>query len=130
MTAGSLLRLACYHTLGRFFTWELSLKKGHSLVTAGPYSIVRHPSYVGSTLIGVGVVLCHFGPGSWYAECVGWETWGSILYTTLWGAWSLAVPVLLCARAPTEDRILQKEFGVEWETYAKRTPYRLIPYVY
>lgn len=130
MAAGGFIRLACYRTLGRLFTWELTVKKGHTLVTAGPYSIVRHPSYVGSALIGVGVVLCHFAPGSWYAECVGWETWGSKLFTALWGAWCLSVPALLAARTPTEDEILHKEFGEEWEMYARETPYRLFPYLY
>ena len=130
MHCGALIRLACYRTLGRFFTWELSLKKGHVLMTGGPYSIVRHPSYTGSLLLGVGVVLCHFSPGSWYAECIGWDTWASKLFTATWMAWSLAVPTLLMRRVETEDEVLRNEFGDEWEKYAEKTPYRLIPYLY
>ena len=53
--AGGLLRLWCYQTLGRFFTWDLAVRKDHKLVTIGPYSIVRHPSYLGGTMMGVGL---------------------------------------------------------------------------
>ncbi|GJE94452.1 isoprenylcysteine carboxylmethyltransferase family protein [Phanerochaete sordida] len=130
MAAGGALRLACYRTMGRLFTWELSVKKDHTLVTSGPYAVVRHPSYTGNVLIGIGAILCHFGPGSWYAECVGWETWGGRAFAALWGAWMLAIPAMLCSRVSAEDEILHEEFGFEWEQYAKRTPYRLIPYVY
>lgn len=130
MHCGALIRLACYRTLGRLFTWELTLKKGHVLMTGGPYSIVRHPSYTGSLLLGTGVALCHFSPGSWYAECIGWDTWASRIFSAAWIAWSLAVPALLMARVDTEDDVLRKEFGEEWDEYAKKTPYRLIPYLY
>ena len=109
---------------------ELSVKKGHALITTGPYSVVRHPGYTGSVLLGVGVALCHFAPGGWYAECIGWDTWASKLFAVLWGGWNLVIPTLLVARSPTEDAILHKEFGEEWETYARRTPYRLFPYLY
>ena len=43
--SGGLLRLHCYRTLGRFFTFDVSIHEGHQLVTTGSYSIVRHPSY-------------------------------------------------------------------------------------
>ncbi|KAF9238462.1 hypothetical protein BU15DRAFT_62440 [Melanogaster broomeanus] len=41
--AGGLLRIHCYRVLGRMFTFELSIRKDHKLVTSGPYSVVRHP---------------------------------------------------------------------------------------
>ena len=130
MHCGAILRLACYRTLGRFFTWELSIKKGHVLVTKGPYSVVRHPSYTAITMIGVGVVLCHFSPGSWYAECIGWDTWASRIFSAGWAVWCLLIPCLLMGRVNMEDDVLRQEFGDEWETYAQKTPYRLIPYIY
>ena len=58
------------------------------------------------------------------------ETWGSRIFTAMWTAWVLAIPTTLSARTPTEDEILHRKFGDEWEAYAKRTPYRLIPFVY
>ena len=45
--AGTILRVFCYHTLGRHFTFELAFKKDHKLITNGPYAFVRHPSYLG-----------------------------------------------------------------------------------
>lgn len=116
--------------MGRFFTWQLVVMKDHKLVTEGPYSIVRHPSYVGSLMIGVGAVLCHFSPGSWYAECIGWDTLGSKLFTAIWGGWTLLVPALLMGRVNKEDAVLRNEFPEEWEVYARKTPYKLFPFLY
>lgn len=130
MAGGGLLRLACYRTLGKFFTWELAVKKDHVLVTHGPYSVVRHPAYTGSLMIGVGVVLAQFGPGSWYRECIGLDGLGSKVFVGIWSAWALAVPTLLMRRVNAEDAVLKKEFNEEWNAYAKRTPYRIIPFMY
>lgn len=130
MCGGAALRLACYRTLGRFFTWELTVKDGHRLVTHGPYAVVRHPSYVGSAMIGVGVVLCYVSPGAWFRECVGWDSLLGKVLTGVWAAWTLSIPVMLMARVNKEDAVMKREFGEEWQAYAKRTPYRLIPFIY
>ena len=37
---------------------------------------------------------------------------------------------LLYARVNTEDAALREEFGEKWEEWAKRTPYKLVPWVY
>jgi protein-S-isoprenylcysteine O-methyltransferase Ste14 len=130
MVCGGSIRLACYRALGRLFTWELSVKEGHTLITHGPYSVIRHPSYVGSAMIGVGVVLCNFAPGSWLRECIGWDSIAINVVSALWVAYSMAIPALLIARVNMEDEVMRKEFGEQWEAYAKRTPYKLIPYLY
>ncbi|GJE93818.1 isoprenylcysteine carboxylmethyltransferase family protein [Phanerochaete sordida] len=130
MCGGAALRLWCYRTLGRFFTWELSVKEDHRLVTRGPYAVVRHPSYVGSAMIGIGVVLCYCSPGGWYRECVGWDTLLGKVFTAAWATWTLSIPAMLFMRVDKEDAVMRREFGAEWEAYAKRTPYRLIPFVY
>ena len=130
MACGGAIRLLCFRHLGRFFTFELSIKKGHALVTSGPYAVVRHPSYTGSMLVGAGTVLCHFGPGSWYADRVGWASFASRMFMAAWAGWCVIVPSLLGRRTSTEDAILRREFGEEWDSYAEKTPYKLIPYIF
>jgi len=128
--AGSLTRLACYRELGRHFTFEVSLRKNHQLVTTGPYSIVRHPSYSAIVLVFAGISLCVAGAGSWLVEC-GWlETiWGKALVATLVGS-RLYSTVQLLARPRVEDKLLEKEFGEQWRAWARRVPSRLIPGIY
>ena len=59
VTAGGLIRLECYRQLGRMFTFEMSIRKDHMLVTSGPYGIVRHPGYTGALLAVGGMLLLH-----------------------------------------------------------------------
>ena len=33
-------------------------------------------------------------------------------------------------RAEVEDQILRKEFGNEWEEWARQVPYKFIPYLF
>lgn len=44
-------------------------------------------------------------------------------------AW-LALLAFLVWRMNHEERVLASEFGAEWEEYAQRTPWRLLPGVY
>ena len=130
MHLGSFIRLSCYRALGKNFTWELSVKQGQTLVTSGPYAVVRHPSYVGALTIYTGVLLTLFGAGGWFAECVGWDMWASKLFTGVCASWALGIPVMLMGRVNQEDDVLRKEFGEQWEVYAQRVPYRLFPFIY
>lgn len=130
MYAGATLRLACYRTLGKLFTWELVIQKGHTLIETGPYSFVRHPGYTAVWMISIGVLLCQFGPGSWYAECIGWKFLVSQIFSAGWVIWSILIPATLMTRVNTEDAILRQEFGRQWDTYAQNTPWKLIPYIY
>ena len=54
---GAFVRISCYYYLGKHFTFELSVHDDHKLVTSGPYSVVRHPSYSGNTLIVIGLLV-------------------------------------------------------------------------
>lgn len=132
LAAGGLgLRLACFRYLGRFFTFELALQDDQHLVTTGPYAIVRHPAYAGTLSIITGLGLVVAGPGSFIAECLGWwRTPVGLLWTGGWVALTGMFGAFLVSKVRAEDMVLRKEFGEQWETWAKKTPYRLIPLVY
>src|SRR4029450_9566001 len=55
--AGLILRWWAIITLGRFFTVDVTIEKGHELVERGPFRIVRHPSYAGVLLAFFGFAL-------------------------------------------------------------------------
>ncbi|OBZ75963.1 hypothetical protein A0H81_04738 [Grifola frondosa] len=130
LASGTYVRTMCYNYLGRFFTFELAVQDGHKLVTTGPYSVVRHPAYLAVIAVMAGVLLVQLGPGSW-ADCLG--VWGSPtgqVCGVIWsGIWSIfATGILL--RTSTEDKVLKEAFGEEWEAWAKRTPYKLLPGIF
>lgn len=56
---GGYIRYACYRELGSMFTFEMSIRKDHRLVTTGPYGVVRHPGYFGGLCAILGIVLWH-----------------------------------------------------------------------
>ncbi|KAI0060190.1 hypothetical protein BV25DRAFT_991176 [Artomyces pyxidatus] len=125
---GMVIRVMCFRELGKFFTYELAIRDKHKLVTSGPYSIVRHPSYTGLALVYVGITCSALAEGMWWTEygvqqtLAGWALWVSwwvvLIYTSFIGF-----------RARKEDDMLHIEFGEEWEVYAKRVPCRYIPWL-
>lgn len=128
--SGGLIRLSCYRALGKLFTFELGILKDHKLVTTGPYAYVRHPSYTGLITGVLGFSLCHLAEGSWLRECSGLSL-DDRLGQSLMSVWALGgvfVISVMIARTEKEDNMLRKEFS-EWDEWAKKVPYKLIPYV-
>jgi protein-S-isoprenylcysteine O-methyltransferase Ste14 len=91
--------------LGKFYNVSSSLGAqlyaDHQLVTAGPFSRVRHPMYLGLILAALG---------------------GLLLYLT-WTTFFLAIvsPGLIL-RARREETALQAEFGERWAAYRDQVP--------
>jgi protein-S-isoprenylcysteine O-methyltransferase Ste14 len=105
--SGVALRTWSIMTLGRFFTYDVTIQPGHRVVTAGPYRWVRHPSYTGGLvgLLGLGVAL-----GSAAAVLA-----------------LVVVPLIgVLIRIRHEERTLRTALGAEYDAYAARTP-RLVP---
>ena len=128
---GTSLRIISYRCLGRFFTFELSIRDSHRLVTSGPYSVVRHPSYAAGCIFLLGSLWCQLGPGSIWA-CLG--LWGN-MFGFIIGAGQIcfaayASYIAAVLRVGREDRMLREHFGREWETWAQKTPYKVIPLIY
>ncbi|KAF7354626.1 hypothetical protein MSAN_01376000 [Mycena sanguinolenta] len=130
VASGALLRLLCYRTLGKYFTFETGITRNHRLITTGPYSLIRHPSYTGAVLAYFGLLLYYGSRGSWFMECV---FKGSIAGTIFCAGYIFSTSLViagLLSRISKEDEGLQGEFGPEWDAWAARVPYILIPYLY
>lgn len=138
---GAFLRARCYYILGPRFTYELSIRPSHTLVTEGVYGVIRHPSYTAVLVIVAGWLLSAFDrQGPVVAVCAGcvqmfgWDGSGStrmtsvlacVWVTVLGGLW-----LTVSKRMDKEDAMLEHNFGEEWRTWARRVPYRLVPGVY
>ena len=66
---GIALRQGAIHTLGRYFTGHVLVQPGQTVVSAGPYRWLRHPSYAGQWLEMIGVGLST-GNAAGLATCV------------------------------------------------------------
>jgi len=124
---GASLRYWCFHEMGRHFTLHITLLKNHKLITTGPYSIVRHPSYTGLVFMLIGKVIWYWARGSWLRESMGyqikaaWVVFAPVMYVVL------LVFVMIARRLAAEDVILKGEFGKEWDEWAEKVPYQLFP---
>jgi len=92
------LRTWAVVALGRLFTMHLDIQKGHSVVTRGPYRIVRHPSYLGAFIMYIAtIVFLH----AWFAAIIA----------------ALVLPFAFLRRIHYEERLLREELGAEYEAY-------------
>jgi protein-S-isoprenylcysteine O-methyltransferase Ste14 len=107
--AGGVLRLAPVFVLGRRFSGLVAIQPNHKLVTDGLYGLIRHPSYLGILVTGVGWSLVFRGG-------VG------LVITAL-------MFLVLIGRVNAEERLLSETFGADYEAYRART-WRLVPYLY
>ncbi|KAL9712284.1 hypothetical protein Ac2012v2_005362 [Leucoagaricus gongylophorus] len=127
---GGLIRYKCYRALGTMFTFEMSIRKDHMLVTSGPYSIVRHPGYTGVFLVVIGIFLVHGLKGSWVRESGILKTTVMKTITGITCAF-IAVTILgILRRMSKEDEALHQLAGEKWEYWAEKVPYKLVPLIY
>ncbi|KAF9480370.1 hypothetical protein BDN70DRAFT_877752 [Pholiota conissans] len=131
VATGALIRFLSYRALGQFFRFEPSMQKNHQLITTGPYSLVRHPGYTGVALAVLGWLLWAGAPGSWPRESGLLKNITATIVFAVWAVrFNIIIPFILIPRIPIEDSELQKRFGEEWDGWANRVPYVLIPGVY
>jgi protein-S-isoprenylcysteine O-methyltransferase Ste14 len=88
--------------LGRLFSPQLGVQTDHSLITTGPYAVVRHPIYLGVIDFIIGSALY----------------WNDV---TLLGV-ALLFVIWFTAQIGIEERLFVTHFGTEWEDYRDRTP--------
>jgi protein-S-isoprenylcysteine O-methyltransferase Ste14 len=93
----------------RYASRVIEVQEGQTVITTGPYALVRHPMYLAAS-----VMLC-------------------VSPLALGSYWALlpaaATPIILVFRIRDEEAMLSAELP-GYEAYAARTPYRLIPGVW
>ena len=73
----------------------------HTLVTSGPFAIIRHPMYTGLTMAAIGGLFLY-------------QTWTMFIF--------LLLPFGLIRRARMEEKALAIEFGELWKEYCLLVP--------
>ncbi|KAG1775669.1 hypothetical protein EV702DRAFT_972861 [Suillus placidus] len=127
---GGAFRLYCMSTLGKLWSFQLSIRKEHRLVTDGPYSIVRHPSYTAFFLQYVGIIVMYGGPGSWMRQSgILQVPFMKVPAAIIFVAYTVCAWIVI-VRLAVEDKMMQRAMGEDWENWAKQVKYRLLPGVY
>ena len=110
MLAGVAFRWYSIRVLGKYFTRQVAIQPGQTVVENGPYHWIRHPSYSGAllTIFGLGLVF-----GNWLS---------------LIGVIAIAF-IGYSYRVSVEEKTLVEALGEPYRQYMKRTK-RFIPFLY
>ncbi len=110
MWSGIGLRFWSFQTLGRYFTFTVQTSQDQPVISAGPYRVIRHPSYAGVlvTFVGLGLVI---------------GNWASLVILTV------ATSCGLIYRIMVEERALSRDLGGRYQSYAENRK-RLIPFIW
>ncbi len=109
LSAGLILAIFARRTLASNWSGMVALKKGHELITTGPYHYVRHPIYTGMLLMILGTALSIGTLGA----CIGFLI---ILFGSL-------------LKLKQEEALLTEHFAQEYLLYKQHTK-RLIPFLW
>src|SRR3990170_1034292 len=107
--AGFSMRNIARKTLGNYFLDGIKFLPRHRLVKHGVYRYIRHPVFLGSILLNVGIILL-FSSLSGFVVMLGY------------------IPFVLY-RIQIEEKMLIERFGQEYRDYIKKTK-KIIPFIY
>ncbi|HUJ93823.1 MAG TPA: isoprenylcysteine carboxylmethyltransferase family protein [Terriglobales bacterium] len=110
MLLGSQLRRHCFRVLGRYFTGNVKVVDGQTVIQEGAYRWIRHPSYTGGMLM-------YLGSG------LALTNWLSALVMVVCGGLGYAY------RVHFEERALLGSLGDTYREYMMRTK-RFVPFVF
>ena len=98
---------AAISALGKQWSLTARVLEEHTLVTSGPYGLVRHPIYTAmfGMLLGSGILV---------------SRWESVVVGAAFFLWGTVIRVRI------EERLLRAVFGTAYENYARKVP-ALIP---
>ena len=106
---GGLLLVFWVLKVNSFASRTIQVEAGQTVISSGPYSMVRHPMYSGSVVMWLSIPLAL---GSHVA----------------WPAFALLIP-LYVFRLLNEEKVLRQELS-GYSEYCLRTRYRLVPFVW
>ncbi len=107
-----LLSYGCFFLVLRansYASRTVEVDRGQSVITTGPYAVVRHPMY--TAILGI-YAMTPLALGSYWALCA-----------------VLPLPLVLVLRIRNEEQVLLRELP-GYEDYRTRTKYRLIPLIW
>jgi protein-S-isoprenylcysteine O-methyltransferase Ste14 len=110
MLLSLILRFWSMRVLGKYYTRTLRVTDSQTIVSQGPYRVIRHPGYLGTIFVWIGFALA---VGNWIATI--------LLAFLLFGVYGY--------RIRSEEVMLMDRFGQEYQEYRKQT-WRLIPFIY
>lgn len=95
-----------------YFKWEIFWEKNYhgQLITEGIFRYIRHPHYTSLLIIGFGLA---FFFNSIAALIVA----------------IIAIPIMIISIID-EEKLLIKQYGKEYIEFMKKTPWKIIPYVF
>ena len=102
LSFGGILMLVLTHrVLGIHWSTTLQFKKGHSLITTGPYGLIRHPMYTSLSIIFVGLAIV----------------------SSFWPLWILTLLMIIFffRIVRREEDMMIDEFGDAYISYIERT---------
>ena len=105
MLTGLWIEISAKLALGRRFG---IVAANRGIEISGPYRFVRHPMYVGYTIVHIGFLMA---------------------FPSLWNATLYSTELLIqLARLLREERLLKQDAG--YREYASRVPYRVLPMIF
>jgi len=106
---GVAIRIIGKITLGKYYSYGLTIKPDHDLVTHGIYRYVRHPIILAAIIYSMAIPL---------------------VFSSLYGfVIMLGLVPFMVYRIGIEERMLLEHFGDEYREYIKRTK-KMIPFIY
>ena len=106
---GGSISLVAAVTLRLHYSSTLVIREDHQLITHGIFRFVRHPIYLGTLMVMIGLPV------------FVWSLYGTLIMSAL-------VPVFL-NRIRMEEKLLTEEFGDAYRMYKEATR-KIIPFIY
>lgn len=100
MVLGLLLRAWGVVTLGRYFTWHVTVQSDQQVIRRGPYRFLRHPGYAG-------------GLASYFFSTLFLHAWFAVIIA------AVVLPFAFLRRIHYEEKLMTEHFGSDYTNYRR-----------